>query len=254
VFTSSLDLFTELRAFRKAVLGSAQIAASFAAVLESEYPPSVSDAPEDQPFVTIPIDRDMMTVLPHGVKMSQFDPKQPTTTYDSFQEKCVGEGCRPLAYPLNLALGTSQKFNFSSAKLDHTNYRHVLTCERTECERVALNPLFKTWYREAVLSGAIPAYDGLEKVPPHEWHWPGFEPLDPVTDATADHERIAHGTLTLREFWGKRGYDWKDVLSQLSAEKAELERLNLEFGDPVKRSVSESVENPDAKDEVTNAV
>lgn len=251
VFTSSLDLFTELRAFRKAVLGSAQIAASFAAVLESEYPPSVTDPAEDEPFVRVPIERDAMVMLPHGVKMSQFDPKQPTTTYDSFQEKCVGEGCRPLAYPLNLALGTSQKFNFSSAKLDHINYRGALTCERTECERVALNPLFKTWYREAVLSGAIPAYDGLEKIPPHEWHWPGFEPLDPTVDAAADHDRLANGTLTYREFWARRGYDWRDVLAQQKLELDGLNKLGLQFGNPASKTIKEDDATPEGKPSAT---
>lgn len=242
-FTSSLDLFNELRAFRRAVLGAAELAADFAAVIQqSQATGAVNEDDDDteiEAFKRVPIDRKMMTALPPGALMNQFDPKQPTTTYEMFQSVCLGEACRPLSYPLVLALGTSQKFNFSSAKLDFTGYRAGMRVERTQCEAVALNPLFKVWYEEAVLAGVVRAYDGT-KFPPHEWHWPGWEPLDAVADATADHDRLSNGTLTLQQFWAGRGYDWRDVLKQQAAERAEVERLGLRFGDPVKQNVTQT--------------
>ena len=223
VFTSSLDLFAELRAFRKAVLTNAQIAASMTAVLETDTPDYETGEEGGtliKPFSKAPIDRGMFSYLPAGTKMNSFDPKQPQTTYEMFQEKVLGESIRPLRYPLNLALGTSQKFNFSSAKLDFLDYRNSLANERDECSRMVLEKTFREWYTEAVLSGAIQMYDGLA-LPPHEWHWPGFESIDVQVDATADAQRIAAGQLTLREYWGRRGYDWRDVLKQLSDEKKE---------------------------------
>ncbi len=240
VFTSSLDLFAELRSFRKAVLNNAQIAASLTAVLETDTPEFVNEdgSTAVAPFAKTNIQRGMFTQLPAGMKMSGFDPKQPQTTYEMFQEKVLGESIRPLRYPLNLALGTSQKFNFSSAKLDFLDYRNSLANEREECSRGVLHQTFREWYSEAVLGGAVPAYDGLQ-LPPHEWHWPGFESIDVAVDSAADASRIASGQLELREFWGKRGRDWRDVLAQLAAEKAELERLGLVFGDVVQRSISE---------------
>lgn len=250
VFTSSLDLFGELRSFRKAVLANAQIAASLTALLETEAPANTDPGADDEgeavlPFKSTPITRGMMTTLPSGFKMSGFDPKQPQTTYEMFQEKCLGEAIRPLAYPLNLALGTSQKFNFSSSKLDFIGYRNSLTTERDQCAKVVLERIFRAWFEEAVLAGAIPVGNGLT-VPAHEWHWPGFESIDPLNDAQTDANRIANGTLTLREFWGKRGQDWKDVLAQLKAEMEEITRLGLTFGDVVKRSVSQT-ETQDAE-------
>lgn len=244
VFTSSLDLFGELRAFRKAVLANAQIAASLTALLESEAPANTDPAADEEgeervAYKSAPITRGMMTTLPSGFKMSGFDPKQPQTTYEMFQEKCLGEAIRPLNYPLNLALGTSQKFNFSSAKLDHINYRNALTIERGQCATVVLEPLFRAWFEEAVLCGAVPVGAGLT-VPKHEWHWPGFESLDPVADAQADAMKIAAGLLTWREYWAKRGEDWRDVFEQLKAELDERDRLDLVFSDVVKRSTTET--------------
>lgn len=243
VFTPSLDLFTELRAFRKATLGAAEIAAEYAAVLEQDREigagadPDADDS-EYAAFERVPTARRMMTMLPPGVKLSQLKSEHPTTTYEMFQTLCLAEACRPLAYPLNLALGTSQRFNFSSAKLDHINYRNALHVERDQCARVVLERLFAAWFEEAVLAGAVPAGGGLA-APAHEWHWPGFEPVDPLSDAQTDAQRIAAGTLTLQEFWARRGQDWRDVLVQLRAEKALLDAYGLAYGDVVTRTVSE---------------
>jgi capsid protein len=242
-FTPSLDLATELRAFRKAVLVGAQTAAEFAAVVENELGTANTDAEASyKPYQRVRIDRGQMVYLPPGTKMHQFDPKQPTTSYEMFQEKCLAEACRPLAYPLNLALGSSQKFNFSSAKLDHINYRESLSVERRECERVVLDKIFRAWFEEATLAGAVRKSDW--RSPPHEWHWPGFASLDPKLDADTDHARLAGGTLTLRDFWASRGRDWREMLQHLADEKRQLERLGLTFGDVVTRSITDTVEDP----------
>lgn len=243
-FTSALDLFSELRSFRRATLQAAQIAADFAVALESEMPANDEDADaEYEPFKRVPIDRGTMSVLPAGMKPTKLGNDAPSTTYEMFQEKCLAEACRPLAYPLNLALGTSQKFNFSSAKLDHINYRAALVTERGRCEEAVLRPLFREWYTEAVLSGAIPAYDGLN-LPPSAWYWPGFEPLDPTVDAQADHERLSNGTLTWQEFWARRGRDWRDVLRQQSAEQKEVASLGLQFGQPATKNITDNADDP----------
>jgi capsid protein len=245
-FSTSLDLFTELRSFRRAVLGGAEIAADFAAVLTSTAPAfAEDDDAEYEPFKRVPINRKMMTLLPAGMEMKQFDPKQPATSYEMFQEKCLAEACRPLSYPLNLALGTSQKFNFSSAKLDHVNYRNGLTVERAGCNAAVLDRLFAAFFEELALGGVVGMVDGLNP-PAHEWHWPGFEPLDAAVDAQADADRLAGGMLTWREFWARRGRDWRDVMRQQAEERDEVERLGLTFGEPVQRSVSQADADEDA--------
>lgn len=250
VFTPSLDLFAELRSYRRAVLGAAELAADFAAVLEQDRGIGAfaeEDTDEElEAFKRVPIDRRMMTTLPPGAKMSQFDARQPTTSYEMFQEKCLGEAVRPLAYPLNLALGTSQKFNFSSSKLDIINYRSSLSVEREECERVVLRRVFAEWFAEAVLSGAVPAYDGLN-LPPHDWHWPGFESIDPAVDADSDHSRLSNGTDTWRDFWARRGKDWKDVLVQQQAEREQIEKAGVRFGQPATLTVTEDGDDPAAE-------
>lgn len=231
IFTPSLDLFNDMRAFRKSVMDNAKLVAQHTVTLESESTPGMDDDDSDEEyyaFKRVPINNGMQTLLPKGMSAKTLDPKQPATTYEMWQTTCIGEACRPLAYPVNLALGTSMRFNFSSAKLDHINYRHTLNVERSDCERTVLNKSFKAWYQEAVLCGRIRAHDGL-KVPPHAWHWPGFEPLDPVVDAEADIVRLQSGTLMWREFWAKRGYAWEDVAKWQKEEQELHEKFKLKF-------------------------
>jgi capsid protein len=236
IFTSALDLFGELRAYRKAVLQKAQVAANLTAVLETDAPGDSDGSGTSDPFDTIPIDRGTMTTLPAGNTLKQYQTGEPSTTYEQFQEKCLGEACRPLCYPLNRALGSSQKFNFSSAKLDHIDYRNSLRVERGQCNHTCLDPLWRAWFEEARrIPKLLPDGATLARTP-HEWHWPGFATLDAQADTKADIGQLNAGTLTWREFWASRGYDWREVMEQQAREKEEIERLKLVFGDPLKRT------------------
>jgi capsid protein len=253
VFTPSLDLWTELRSFRKAVVAAANLGADYAAVLETPAPAGVD--PQDvnqeyEPFDKVPIDRGMQAMLPAGFKMNQFRSEQPQTTYEVFSYCCIAESCRPLSFPLLLALGTAQKFNFSSAKLDHTNYRSTLDIERRDCEQVALNPIFKQWFLEALL---VPGYlpRGLAeflqgkgmKVPQHQWHWPGYASLDPVADTKANSERLSTGQITWQKFLGGEGIDWRQHFDQLKEAQDRIDELGLVLGEPPKLTIDE--EEPD---------
>jgi capsid protein len=236
IFTPALDLFTELRAYRKAVLTKAQISANLTGVVESTAPPDADGEEELKPFERIALDRGTLTYLGAGYKMAPYPSASPDTGYGEFHKHCLGEACRPLAYPLNLALGTSQEFNFSSAKLDHINYFQNLRTERKECERVVLNHLFRAWFEEAVMvPGLLPDGANLGATPV-EWHWPGFPTLDPGVDVKAEMDELASGQKTWRQFWAERGQDWRDMMAQQAVEMEEIERLGLSFGEPLKKT------------------
>lgn len=251
VFTPALDLFTELRSFRKATVKKVNISAQITGVLETDGPADTET--DDQgnivvrtPYDHIPIEMGLLTTLANKQKLHQFDSGTPNAQYREFTYLCVGEACRPLAYPLNLALGTSQEFNFSSAKLDHINYRNSLDVERAQCETTVLEALFRAWFEEAVMvPKLLPRNVTLAEVP-HEWHWPGYASLDPAVDIAADIEAINGGILTWQMFWAKRGYDWKDVFAQQIVERDEMEKAGLVFGEPLKKQERIDVIDPDA--------
>jgi capsid protein len=104
-FTPALDLFTELRCFRKATLRAAETAADLAVLLTSDAPAAGDDedaGDELKPFDRAPLDRGMMAQLPAGMDAKSFQSAAPATTYEMFSEKCLAEACRPLNYPLHL--------------------------------------------------------------------------------------------------------------------------------------------------------
>lgn len=249
IFTPSLDLFTELRAFRKSTLDAAATAANHSAVLTSEAPPGLDDDDADEEnynFRRVGVNRNMMTILPKGMTMAQLRAEHPNATFQEFSEFGVAEAIRPLAYPLNLALGSSQKFNFSSAKLDHINYRNTLTIERVnKIEPVIVEKQFREFIRELSLAGILPSKIRSARDVRHAWHWPGFESLDPLVDANADQLRLAGGQDTWQDFCARRGMDWRHHFAKLSEGQRELERLEITIGEPTKQSVTETVQVDD---------
>lgn len=258
-FTSSLDLFTEMRSFRKSTLEAAQTAANHSAVVETEAPPGYdsddTDA-ENYAFRRVQINRNMMTVLPHRWKMSQFRSEHPGSTYEMFIELGLREAIRPLNYPLLAALGTSQKANFSSAKLDWTNYRATLRIERaTECEPRVLEPMFRAFIFEASLTpGLLPGGIRSARQIKHGWHWPGFESLDPLGDAQADQIRLSAGLDTWQAFCARRGTDMLDHFAALSEAQKKLFELDIEIGEPTKRSITETTDAEDSPETTEAAV
>jgi capsid protein len=244
---STLDLWGEMRRYRKAVVAAAEAAADQALVLKTKTPADATDAAiqaqgdSGDPFQAMPIERGLMTVLPWDTDMGQVHAEQPTTTFDSFQEKMLGECCRGMNVPLNIALGTSQKFNFSSARLDWIGYYAGLRIDRRDCERANLDPLFRAWLDEAVMvDGLLP--DGLDiENLEWEWHWPGFPFIDPLTDAKTDTERLTvNRTMTLKRFYAEQGRDWEEELEQLAAEADLIEKLGLPPAGVTKVTVAET--------------
>ena len=63
----------------------------------------------------------------------------------------------------------------------------------------------------------------------HEWHWPGFQPLDEMAEAQADSVRRNGGQITDQEYFARRGKDWRDVYDQLETEKKERDRRGIKF-------------------------
>jgi lambda family phage portal protein len=235
--TPALELFEQMRTFRMATLSAAEAAALFTVLIKATGPAATVDD-SLQAMTTTPVERGMITNLPYGFDAAQMKAEHPSTTYEVFIYCLLAEACRCLNVPLNIALGTSQHFNFSSARLDHINYRDALRIERRQCEQVVLTPLFYAWLEEAAM---IPGYLPRSLDPRSvrvTWHWPGWSYLDPLKDAQADSERLKNKTLTYSQWYAEEGKDWEEEFEQLALEKKAMDRLGLSPADvdPAKRN------------------
>ncbi len=223
--TASLPIFPYLRRWRLATLSAAEIAASFAAMLETEAPDDGS-AEEPTPFETLEIERGVLTILPAGGKMHQLTAEHPATTHTEFLRSNLSEAGRPLSMPIGVILADSSQHNYSSAKLDHYFYRGGIRVRRSFRNGNVMEKIFRAWHAEArLVPGLLPA--GVDALAlPRQWAWPGWPSMD-KDDATQDTERLLNGTDTLAGILGEWGLDWKDVLRQRGREVALMEELGI---------------------------
>jgi capsid protein len=216
--TASLPLCAMLRRYTLAVIEAAEAAASFSGVLESDGPVNTglfgsvagmtqADI-EQQYFDAFPILRGMFVTLPPNSKLKQVDAEQPTAVYDKFVDCLLREIMRPLLIPFNLAVGFSGGYNFASGTLDKQIYWGGQKAERYSANDVILDPVYLTWWREAIDLGVFDDPLGVDGVsnqfadlrfaaPAHSWGWDTETPhADPLKNAMADRVLWEDGHLS----------------------------------------------------------
>jgi lambda family phage portal protein len=229
--TPSLPLFAYLRRFTLATIQSAETAASYAAVIETQAG-AFEDAEEQaeifESFSTVEIERGMMAALPFGYKLSQLKAEQPTTGYVTFRDAILCEIARPVNMPRNKVLGDSSGYNFSSSRVDHQIYYHGINVERADWEIEALDRIFEWWMDEAVF---IPGYIDL---PPatyvsRRWTWPQPASVNPLQDAQTAIALIDAGLRLESDYLAEQQIDPEEFYAARDREDTRRhERLRLE--------------------------
>lgn len=221
--TPALPLFAQLRRFTLAVLSAAEAAADFAGILYTDAPAN-GEADSVDAMDTIQLERNMLLTMPGGWKMSQLDPKQPSTTYAEFKREILNEIARCLNMPFNVAAGNSSGYNYASGRLDWQTYFKSIRVYQSYMEAVILNRIFDKWLREYCLSKVVD-FDQFELV--HTWFWDGIEHVDPAKEASAQQTRLGNLTTTLAAEYAKQGKDWEVELRQIAKERKLLTELGI---------------------------
>ena len=243
--TPALPLFAQLRRYTLAVLGAAETAADFAAVLYTDAPAS-GEAAAVEPMDIIELEKRMATVLPDGWKLGQIKAEQPGTTYSEFKRELLNEIARCLNMPFNIAAGNSSGYNYASGRLDHQTYFKSIRVEQADCNSVVLDRILAAWMAEARLLtdfSFLRSAGGL----PHQWFWDGTEHVDPAKEATPQEMRLANHTTTLAIEYARQGKDWETELRQRAKEKQLMDELGLSAAEAAPRTKQETGTN--AKDQ-----
>jgi len=223
--TPALPLFAQLRRYTLAVLGAAETAADFAAVLFTDAP-ATGEAAAVEPMDVVELEKRMATVLPDGWKLGQIKAEQPGTTYSEFKREILNEIARCLNLPFNVAAGNSSGYNYASGRLDHQVYFKSIRIEQAHLDEAVCNRIFRAWLAEAVLLNDFAFLRGLGHLP-HQWFWDGQEHVDPAKEASAQEKRLKNHTTTLADEYAKQGKDWEVQLRQRAKEKQLMEELGL---------------------------
>jgi capsid protein len=200
--TAGLMLYPVLRRYTYAALHAAETAARISGVLQTKFSPDEApDVPELEP-TDIQINQWM--TLPEGWELKQIASEHPSTTYPQFKKEVVIEAARGLCVPANIALGTSEGYNYSSGKLDHVGFYKSVGIQQEAVQRVACEPTLKQWHAEArAIRGYAPS-QLPETIPPHVWIWDGQEIIDP-RENSGQVEALANGLDSIARLHAKRG-------------------------------------------------
>ena len=226
--TPALPLFAQLRRYTLAVLGAAETAADFAAVLFTDAPAN-GEAASVEPMDIVELEKRMATVLPDGWKLGQIKAEQPGTTYGEFKRELLNEIARCLNMPFNVAAGNSSGYNYASGRLDHQTYYKSIRVDQAHMGRVVLDPLLRAWLDEATLvEGLLPqSMRRTDSYAEHQWFWDGQEHVDPAKEANAQATRLQNNTTTLAYEFARQGRDWEAELRQRAKEVALMNELGL---------------------------
>jgi lambda family phage portal protein len=234
--TTALPLFNLLRQYSLAALSSAQIAAKFTAVVQTNASAVNSSGdsydPKVQPYDLADIDYDMITHLPFGWNMQQFKPEQPTNTHDEFVKSILREISRCVHMPLMIASGDASDHNYSSGRLDVQTYQMALDIERAYWETECLDRLFEAWMDEAILTGIITEDFPVMDEVPHVWTWGNRDHVDPSKEADATDIKLANFSTSLAREYAKQNLDWEVEVTQIARERAKLKELELADVEP----------------------
>ena len=227
--TPALPLFAQLRRYTLAVLGAAETAADFAAVLFTDAPAN-GEAASVEPMDIVELEKRMATVLPDGWKLGQIKAEQPGTTYSEFKRELLNEIARCLNIPFNIAACNSSGYNYASGRLDHQTYFKSIRVEQTNCNDVVLDRIFEAWIAEAELVTEFRFLRASADLS-HQWFWDGTEHVDPAKEANAQEKRLKNNTTTLANEYARQGKDWETELRQRAKEKELMQELGLSDAD-----------------------
>lgn len=273
--TPSIPLCAVARRYTMALVRCAEIQASMAAVLESDIPnyrnlmtpptETVDVYDEDgnvigqetrqvddpgPMFDFFGVDKTEINMggfhlLPQGMKFKTWDRVPVGQQYDQFIGALMREIFRPLLIPYNLGIGSSKDSNMAAGVLDAHLYTKGQLAERTVFEEDVLEPMFRAWFEEGLVTegyfkqaGYLPEkYSGM---PDHIFGWDDVtvEHTDPQKIAGALERYLASGVYTFKhvveEKIGQDYEEWKDLKRQEAAFIKELRELSGE--DPVRTS------------------
>ncbi len=223
--TPALPLFAQLRRYTLAVLGAAETAADFAAVLFTDAPAN-GEAASVEPMDVVELEKRMATVLPDGWKLGQIKAEQPATSYAEFKREILNEIARCLNLPYNIAACNSSGYNYASGRLDHQTYFKAIRVEQADMATVVLDKILAAWVYEAMLSSEFAVLRTLSYLP-HQWFFDGTEHVDPAKEANAQKIRLDSNTTTLAAEYARQGKDWETELHQRAKEKELMTQLGL---------------------------
>lgn len=227
-----------LEGYKEGVIQSARFAANSFGFLETivdDETELIVDRPVDGNGNEIDVEEDIeinaeslaFNELPPGMKMNQFDPKQPTQHHTEFKGTILLDMAAGLGLNYFSLAGDMSAVNFSSSRIGLAAERDLWKAMQEFTASTLCREVYHHWLRACQLNGRL-------NLSPREyyelqnpvWQGRGWPYLDPLKDVNASSIAIANGLSTYTKELAVIGDDLEDHLK----EKAREQKMMAKYG------------------------
>lgn len=172
----------------------------------------------------------MIQKLPKGWKFETFDPKSPTTVFQSFCKQILRGIAAGLGIGYNLLTGDLEGVNYSSLRTAALDERDEWRALQHWMIYHFYEPVYAAWLKVAVGSPYLRIPESVvDKVAdptfkPRGWPW-----VDPEKDEKANAMALKAGTESYTGILAEKGIDFEEHMERIKYERDYMKSLGLEF-------------------------
>lgn len=170
----------------------------------------------------------LQRLLP-GETITFADPKHPTTAYEPFEKAMLRGIASALRVSYMSLTGDLNSTSYGSGRIGMLNERAVYEQLQQRFIRKVCKPIFRRWFKMAVLSGQLEldSYDLARYESAVQWHARPFPWIDPEKDIDAVGKEVDMGVNTLTRICQSKGLDFEEVMQERAAEIEIAERYKV---------------------------
>lgn len=186
--------------------------------------------------------------LPPGMKMNQFDPKQPTQMHTEFKTTILMDIAAGLGLNYFSLAGDMSAVNFSSSRIGLAAERDIWKSLQEFVSQTLCRDVYHKWLESCMLNGRLKlAAREYKELQNPVWQGRGWPYLDPLKDVNASSIAIANGLSTYTKELAVLGIDFEDHLKEKAREQKMMDKANVQL-----EIVSVGAKTADEPDEETD--
>ena len=158
----------------------------------------------------------MLPRLKAAEQLESFALNRPNEKLDAHLEQYIRAAALGLGLPYEFIWDTSA-LNGTAQRFIMAKASRVFAARQDVLINQFLRPLWQFAIAGAIEAGQLPRVDGWKDV---TWQTPRSITVDVGREAAARREDVQAGLLSLADYFGEQGQDWKEQLNQIAAERA----------------------------------
>lgn len=265
-FAAILEDGKDLKEYVSSTLRQARMSSNTLGFLESELIDEYSDLgydteiKEDGTPREVPLDIDSrplsFNMLPPGMKISQFDPKQPTQNHSEFKRTQIADIAAGAGRHYFSLAGDMKAVNYSSARVGLNEERELWLIMQEVLTDCLCRPVFNKWLETAWATAFIEiTAKNLKELRNAYWRGRGWRYVDPLKEINAVVIGLENGLETWTDALADRGIDLNDHLETLKQEQDLAAQIGVELktaGQKDDAAADEQNEDAESEDDDQN--